>query len=163
MFSIFSTKRDMAEMRIRHAQDIARSRQEEARRRELQNQLLQNQRSFQPTGRNSNLAPTSPVPSSSYQSQNTRAIRPGDVILSVNGTKIRGTNDLVNAVSQSGPVMNLVVRCSCCSPGTISNLSTRLDSTGHRFGVYSTDNPGGGARITSVMSNSAATRCVFNN
>ena len=86
-------------------------------------------------------------------------LTPGDVILSVNGEDITGMKSLTNAVNRSPQTMHFTVHDG--GRGKIYHFETTLASTGHRFGVYSTDNPGGGARITSVMSNSAARRCIL--
>lgn len=83
-------------------------------------------------------------------------LEPGDVVLTVNGEKIGGRNDLTAAVNRSPRTMRFTVRDR---RGKIYRFETTLASEGYRFGVYSADQSGGGARITSVMANSAATRC----
>lgn len=85
-------------------------------------------------------------------------LEPGDVVLSANGERIYDKNDLVDAVARSGDVMTLTVRDR--RSGSVISLSTRLSSRGQRFGVYCTDHHGEGARITSIVRGSAATRCV---
>jgi len=86
-------------------------------------------------------------------------LTPGDVILTVNGESITGMKSLTAAVNRSPQTMRFTVRDG--GRGKIYHFETTLASTGYRFGVYSADNPGGGAKITSVMPNSAATRCVL--
>ena len=132
----------------------------------IQNQRSQYQYQSPRTGResgnsrnsyNSTNRDTSTRETSRNASQYWR-LTPGDVILSVNGEDITGMKSLINAVDRSPQTMHFTVRDR--GRGKIYHFETTLASTGYRFGVYCADNPGGGARITSVMSNSAARRCI---
>jgi len=86
-------------------------------------------------------------------------LEPGDVIVTVNGENITGSASLTAAVGRSPQTMQMTVRDR--RNGQIRHFTTTLASGSPRFGVTSTDNPGGGARITSIVPNSAATRCFL--
>ncbi len=84
-------------------------------------------------------------------------LEPGDIVLSINGEPIGGKYDLTNAVNRSGRIMYFTIQDR--RTGSIMSLATRLNDQGYRFGVYSVDNGGYGARITAVMQGAAASRC----
>ncbi len=77
----------------------------------------------------------------------------GDVILSVNGQRIGGSNDCIRAVGNSPQRMTFTVRDS--RDGTVWRMVTTLQRG--RFGISLDDARGGGAYVTRVTSGSAAT------
>ena len=89
------------------------------------------------------------------------SLEPGDVILAINGERVYSKREMVAAVQWSDSPMYLTIRDK--RTGNIIELSTHLSSTGVRLGIYSVDSSygGGGARVTSVIRNSAATRCYI--
>ena len=86
------------------------------------------------------------------------SLEPGDVILTVNGEDIFGRKSLIYAVNNSPQTMEFTVRDR--RNGQIRHFTTTLASSGYRLGIYCADHPDG-ARVTSVMSNSAARRCYL--
>lgn len=101
--------------------------------------------------------PSQEVGASSISMDKLFMLQPGDVVLTVNGQRISGSSALTQAVKNSPDEMTFSIKDK--RTGKVKHFMTTLNSSGHRFGVYSADNPGGGARITSVMENSAARRC----
>ena len=86
------------------------------------------------------------------------SLEPGDVILTVNGEDIFGRKSLIYAVNSSPQTMEFTVRDR--RNGQIRHFTTTLASSGYRLGIYCADHPDG-ARVTSVMPNSAARRCIL--
>ncbi len=84
------------------------------------------------------------------------SLEPGDIILTINGERIRGRADCITAVNQSPSFMTFTVRDR--RDGTVWRLQTQLQSSGYRFGVNLKDNPNGGAYVTSVNAGYPATR-----
>lgn len=80
----------------------------------------------------------------------------GDVILSINGNRIQGEGDCINAVRTSGRAMTFMVRDS--RDGTVWRMQSQLRNSHPRFGIDLADAPGGGALVTGVEAGMPCTR-----
>ena len=85
-------------------------------------------------------------------------LTPGDIILAINGENVTGRQGMTDAINRSPQTMYLTVRDT---RGKIYHFETVLSPNSPRFGIYTADHRGGGARVTSVIPGSSATRCIL--
>ena len=98
------------------------------------------------------------LPRQSGNNQQFFQLTPGDVILEINGERIRGQEDVTSAIARSPQTMYLTVRDG--RTGATARFATTLNSNRPRFGVTHQTNSGGGSRVTGVNRNSPATRLL---
>ena len=84
---------------------------------------------------------------------------PGDIILEINGERIRGQEDVTSAIARSPQTMYLTVQDG--RTGATALYVTTLNSSRPRFGITHLTHPGGGSRVTGVNRTSPATRCYL--
>jgi hypothetical protein len=91
--------------------------------------------------------PTPAPPITPPPATRTIALRPGDLILAVNGTTVNNSTDYWNAVKQSPTTMQIRFQRG----GSLANAQLQLRSgEGSRSGVAAETNPGGGVVVIQV-------------